>query len=172
MKSIQAVESIVDLPERLSAASALEREARAAQDAARGQRNLAALIAHLDHGVAPVTLYREIMGVSRGAFNKYLRHPTAPSAEVRAQHIADDPEAYGDAEACIATLNEAVRKERQYGARKVNARKVRDDAALLLMGAHPDEAAPVGTPLLSNAEIVHRTGLTSARVAQLRTGSR
>lgn len=165
MKSVNAVSKIEDPMKRLRAASATLGEIKTAEEDARALRNIATIVAHLDHGVAPVTLYRDKVKISRGMFNRLLQR--APSDEERAAIIAAEPR-LADAETATATAAKAAADVKRYKARKWDLLEIRDTAMLLLFEG--DQS--VGLAPVPNAEISRATGLTSARVAQLRTGVR
>jgi hypothetical protein len=133
--------------ERVSAAAALAEPAEAAADNARGARDLAACWAHLDDGVPAVTMYRDVLGVSRSLFVRIIQRAPADRPPVkRAKAVAKA---------------KAV-KVREFEEVAEAAREIRDTTALLLMNEGN----------VPNAEVSRRTGLTTARIAQLRTGTR
>lgn len=101
--------------------------------------------------VYPVHVY-EMLGVSRNLVNRLLmRMPTTPLPEMH-----DPARVAKRAHAQMPEVEETLAK----------AREIRDTAALLLMsgeGENGEEFPPV-----SNADVARVTGLTTARIAQLR----
>lgn len=193
---LDAVRRLTDPRERAEAAAALVRQARAKADAARSRRDVAALVliepyeaaqrpykrvkdqvdAQLEAGdidypeanarlaeakaerakamegvtYTPVDVYRDILGVSRGLFVRMTQRapeqlPDIPDAEQVATKAANDVDRYD------ALAAEALRIRNE----------VTDDLLNGLTG-----------PAMRNADIARMTGLTTARVAQLRLGTR
>ena len=108
-------------------------------------------LAAAEVAVYPVHVY-EMLGVSRNLVNRLLmRMPTAPLPD-----MADPARVAKRAHAQMPEVEETLSK----------AREIRDTAALMLMsgeGENGEEFAPV-----SNADVARVTGLTTARIAQLR----
>jgi hypothetical protein len=103
----------------------------------------------------PVHVY-EMLGVSRNLVNRILmRMPTEALPDMR-----DPKRSAKAAHAKIGPLEQIIDA----------AKEIRDTAALLLMAGEDDagnEVAPV-----SNADVARATGLTTARIAQLRESIR
>lgn len=155
MKSVASVAKIIDPMKRLTAAAALVREAEAAAEHARAERDMATIVAHLDQGVRPVVLYRDTLAVSRGLFNRIIQRAPVDRPEI--------PDAK-------TVAGKAARQVRKYEAIVEQAREIRDTAALMLMNGRDAQGNKV--PTVTNADISRATGLTTARVAQMRTGTR
>lgn len=162
--TIGAIGRITDPVERLKAAAALTAEAETAAKERRSLRDMAVIVARLDHDVPPVRIYRDL-DISRALFNRILQR--APSDADRAAIVAEHPERFADPMATAATV---VAEVRHFEQRVEEAREVRDALAQGLMNGEDPDGKPV--PPVSNAEIARITGLTTARVAQLRTGGR
>lgn len=155
MKSATTVAKIADPMKRVAAAAALVREAEAAAEDARAQRDMATIVAHLDQHVAPVRLYRDALQVSRGLFNRMVQRAPAQRPDI--------PNA-------IDVAAKAAKAVRRFEERAEQAREIRDTAMLMLLNGGEDEHGNAVTPV-SNADIARATHLTTARVAQMRTGS-
>lgn len=136
----------VDEPrERLRLAATVARIAGEQGDRSRRQRNSAAL--QLAQTRKAVRVWKDTLGITRNLWNRILRDPENTVGTF------GDPEAVAKA---------AAAETRQWDVVRDSAIAVRDDTATGLMnGAY-------GAPA-RNAEVVGLTGLTSARVAQLRT---
>jgi len=157
MRSVESVRSIPDPLERVEKAADLVHKAEERADNARAMRDMATIVAHLDHGVPPVTLYRDTLQCSRGLFVRIIQRAPAKRDKM------DDPVAQARESAAAVRRHEAVIEE---------ARAIRDETALLLMNGGIDPVSGQKVIPVSNAEIAKRTGLTTARVAQVRTGTR
>lgn len=155
MKSVASVAKIIDPMKRLTAAAALVREAEAAAERARAERDMATIVAHLDQGVPPVVLYRDTLAVSRGLFNRIIQRAPAERPTI---------------DNAKAVAGKAAKQVRKFEAIVEQAREIRDTAALNLMNGRDEQGNRV--PPVSNADISRATGLTTARVAQMRTGTR
>lgn len=155
MKSPDKVAAISDRTTRLTAACELLEQAEAKATEARALRDMATIVAHLDDGVSPVRLYRDVLGVSRALFNRVKQRapaerPSIPNAEQAA--------------------GKAAKKVAEYEAVADRARHIRDETAIAMMNGAADDGSKV-TPV-SNADIARLTGLSTARIAQMRTGTR
>lgn len=105
--------------------------------------------------VYPVDVY-EMLGVGRSLVNRVLmRMPVEPLPPMR-----DPAKAARDAHAKIKAMEQTI----------IDAREIRDTAAMILMSGHDETGKAV--PPVSNAEIARATQLTTARVAQLRESVR
>jgi dienelactone hydrolase len=197
--SINSLRQIADLSERAHAASAVARETERLGDEARSRRDLAALVmiepyqiaqrpydaameridaalesAKIDSRTAnqrrdkakearrkamvgvevkPVDVYKHTIGVSRGLFVRLLHR--APNQL---------PEIENAREVALMAKEDC----QMYDAINVDARIIRDEAITVLLNG--DRKA--GIKAISNADVARLTGLTTARVAQLRYGTR
>jgi hypothetical protein len=142
---------------RVEKAAEVVRKAEVRADAARSMRDIATVVAHLDDGVSPVTLYRDTLECSRGLYVRIIQR--APSQRPK----MDD---------ALAQARESAQAVRRHEAVIEEARLVRDETALLLMNGGTDPVTGNKVTPVSNAEIARATGLTTARVAQVRTGTR
>jgi hypothetical protein len=70
----------------------------------------------------------------------------------------------------VETMRKADREARRYEAIKSQARVIRDKTARQMMSGRDDDGNRV--PAVTNAEVARLTGLTTARVSQLRKGTR
>lgn len=156
---VDSVAKIADPLERVEAAEALVRLYRERMEAAHGLRDMAVVVAHLDHGVAPVALYRDVLGVSRGLFNRMIQR--APMKSLRPKF--EDP---------IALATESDGAIARNKALMTRALALRDETALLLMNGGTDPVSKRKVTPIPNADIARVTDLTTARVAQIRTGTR
>jgi hypothetical protein len=156
---VDAVSKIPDPLERVEAAEALVRLYRERMEAAHGLRDMAVVVAHLDHGVAPVVLYRDVLGVSRGLFNRMIQR--APMKSLRPKF--EDPVALAKESDGAIVRNKALMKR---------AETLRNDTALLLMNGGTDPVTKTKVEPVTNAKIAKATDLTTARIAQIRTGTR
>lgn len=130
-------------------------EAKTAATEARARRDMAVIVAHLDQGVAPVTLYRDTLKCSRTMFNKIIMRAPENRPEI--------PDA-------LEVARQATKDAARYDEIEDKAHRLRDETAGMLMNGLTVDGKRV--PPVPNAEIARRTGLTTARVAQLRTGTR
>ena len=155
MSNIEKIRSIEDPIERLAAASELAKKAEERAERARAMRDMAAVVAHLDDGVAPVTLYRDVLGCSRSLFVRMIQRAPAQRPKI--------------AEA-IEVARESAEAVRRHSAVASDARDVRDETALLLMVGGDDPVSGAEVAPTTNADISRATGLSTARIAQMRTG--
>ena len=101
--------------------------------------------------VFPVHVY-EMLGVSRNLVNRLLmRMPTAPLPT-----MADPAKVAKRAHVQMPEVEQTLS----------SAREIRDTAALLLMAGEDENGGEL--PPVSNADVARITGLTTARIAQLR----
>jgi hypothetical protein len=130
----------------------------------------------------PVHVYRDIVGVSRGLFVRMQhREASLPTAEqyladvciddprmdmVVAEALAEDGATEVEAVAAVAMFKRDECKH--YDAIAVEARAIRDEAATMLLNGNPK----IGRPAMSNADVARLFKLTTARVAQMRYGTR
>lgn len=157
MLSVDDLRSITDPLERVEKAAELVRKAEDRANAARSMRDMATIVAHLDDGVPPVTLYRDTLECSRGLFVRIIQR--APARRPKMEGALDQ-------------ARESAQAVRRHEATIEAARIVRDETALLLMNGGKDPVTGEKVKPVSNAEIARATGLTTARVAQVRTGTR
>lgn len=157
MRSVESVRAIADPLERVAAAAELVRKTEVRADAARGIRDMATIVAHLDDGVSPVTLYRDTLQCSRGLFVRIIQR-----APAKRPHMTD----------ALAQARESAQAVRRHEAVIAEARAIRDETALLLMNGGTDPVTGKRVVAVANADIARATGLTTARVAQVRTGTR
>ncbi len=165
MKSPDQIRSITDREQRLRAATAaLETidEKRRTQIAL---RDMAICVANLDQDVSPVALYRDILGVSRGLFNRIKQR--APDDQTRATIVAEQPAKFRDSR---RTASKAAQEIRRLTLVQDDVRKIRDKTAVAMMNGVADDGTRV-TPV-SNADIARITDLSTARIAQIRKGQR
>lgn len=146
MKSPATVRAIADPTKRAKEASELARQIEAKLDAERARRDMAVVVARMDHGVPPVTLYREL-DVSRGLVNRMLQRAPAQ------RPTFDDP---------VKEAKAAQRAVKKHEPLLEEILVVRDDTLRGLMnGAY-------GERPISNADAHRLSGLTTARIAQIR----
>lgn len=157
MQSFETIASIADPLERLKAAAERLRTLEQRAEAARGMRDMATIVAHLDDGVPPVTLYRDTLKVSRGLFVRIIQR--APAKRPRIEDAAEQ-------------ARESAEAVRRHEKNIEPVRALRDETALLLMNGGKDPVTGSKVVPVSNADIARVTGLTTARVAQVRTGTR
>lgn len=157
MRSADDVRAIPDPLERVAAAADLVRKAEERAENARAMRDMAAIVAHLDDGVPPVTMYRDVLGCSRGLFVRIIQRAPAKRPKM---------------EGAVEQARESAAAVRRHEAIIEAAREVRDSTALLLMNGGKDPVTGQKVTPVSNADIARATGLTTARVAQVRTGTR
>lgn len=157
MLSADDLRKIDDPMERVEQAAAVVHKAEERAEAARSMRDMATIIAHLDDGVPPVTLYRDTLECSRGLFVRIIQRAPAKRPKM---------------ENALEQARESARAVRRHEATIEEARTIRDETALLLMNGGTDPVTKRKVAPVSNAEIARATGLTTARVAQVRTGTR
>ena len=157
MQSIDKVRAISDPLERVAAAADLVRKAEERADAARSMRDMATIVAHLDDGVPPVTLYRDVLKCSRGLFVRIIQR--APAKRPKMDNAVDQAR---ESAAAVRRHEDVIEQ----------ARAIRDETALLLMNGGKDPVTKKKITPVQNADIARATGLTTARVAQVRTGTR
>lgn len=157
MLSVDEVRALADPLERVEKAAELVRKAEERANNARSMRDMATIVAHLDDDVPPVTLYRDTLECSRGLFVRIIQR--APSKRPKMEGALDQ-------------ARESAQAVRRHEATIEAARIIRDETALLLMNGGKDPVTGAKVAPVSNAEIARATGLTTARVAQVRTGTR
>lgn len=128
----------------------------------------------------PVHVYRDIIGVSRGLFVRMQhREPKLPAVrEFLSTATVADPRLHDIIEAAsedpwsldaVAAVGLFARDEcKRYDAVNKRALEIRDEAGLMLLNGNPK----VGRPAMSNADVARLFKLTTARVAQMRYGTR
>lgn len=155
MPTIDAVRALPDPAERAKEASKINHAAQERADAARVERDRAAVSLHLHYGWKPVQVYRTL-DVCRTSFVLMVGR-VAPSG--RLPKVPDAEQVMKRAAATVAR-NEALVGE---------SREVRDEAVTRMLNGKYRQ--PDGSPY-RNADVHRLTGLTTARVAQLRKGTR
>lgn len=154
MDTLAGVTGITDPTERARAAARLTGDAAEAAEKERLHRDVGALVLHYQHGYPPVRIYRDILDIPRSAFIRMTQHKPAEWSD-RLPFDADDP----------AAVEKFTRRHadrfRRYLDLSGQARRVRDEAVDTVLNGH--DTAPV-----SSAELARLTGLTTARIAQLR----
>jgi hypothetical protein len=153
MQTVAKIEKIADPAKRLAAAARLAREATIEANKARTRRDLAAVTLHRVHGWKQVDV-RNLIGCSRGL---YVRIEQRTPVEL--PDIEDPEKVIREVLPVIARLNATVEK----------ARTIRNEVADAMLDGHIRK--PDGR-VYSNADVHRMTGLTSARIAQLRVGTR
>jgi hypothetical protein len=152
MPTIESVRAIKDPGKRATQAAKIIRAARARADEARQERDAAAMSLHRHYNWGPVDVYRAI-GVSRSAFVDIAERVG------RIGKISNAEQVMSRAAATVAR-NETLANE---------AREVRDEAATGMLNGRYRKP---GGGAYRNSEVAKCTGLTTARVAQLRQGRR
>jgi hypothetical protein len=112
----------------------------------------------------PIQVYRDTIGVSKGLFVRMQHRETQELPEFR------DPET-GEPMTLeqVKELGLAARAEcEMYDAIDLGACTIRDEAVHVLLNGDPKR----GIKAISNADVSRIVGLTTARVAQLRYGTR
>lgn len=163
MKSLATLQNIADPKRRALAASETVRDLDTQLEETRARRDVAACIAHLDHGVAPVALYRDVLNLSRALFNRMTQR--APSAAERAKLIAERPELFGDADTAIKTARKAARDVPKIEEKLAAVHELRNDTGRGLMEGDFEGIRP-----MSNADFARLCNITTARAAQIRYG--
>jgi hypothetical protein len=111
----------------------------------------------------PVHIYRDTIGVSRGLFVRMQQRATEKLPEFRDDHgklLTPDQ---------LQRLAIHAREEcKRYDAIAKRARAIRDEVGLMLLNGNPK----IGRPAMSNADVARLFKLTTARVAQMRYGTR
>lgn len=149
MKSPTEIAAIPDAEARLDAAVAALRPLETKAERARADRDTAIQVAHKDQGVRKVVIYRDTLGIARALCERIVARapavrPDVPNALTKAKKAHDR----------VTALKPTIEEYKQ----------IRDATMLTLMnGEH-------GGDPVSNADIARRTGLSTARVAQMRTG--
>lgn len=134
-------------------------EARELRDAAKAER--AAGMKNVE--LQPADVWRGVLGVSRGAFARMTHRATQQLPEFRGNNgQLLTPEQ-------LAQLAINSREEcKLYDAIAAAARDIRDDVVTMLLNGN----SKVKRPPMSNADVARLTKLTTARVAQIRYGTR
>lgn len=148
MRTPDELAAIQDPNERLDAVVAALTPLEKKVERARADRDTAVQVAHKDQGVAKVVLYRDL-GVARALVERIVARapavrPDLPNALARAKR----------AHAKVVELTPTIEA----------LKAVRDPTMLTLLNGTYDGDA------VSNADVARRTGLSTARVAQMRTG--
>jgi hypothetical protein len=149
-----------EVEKRLRSNSKKVQEFAAKAEASRAERDAALVSLHVHEGWTPVQCYR-LVDVSRGLFVRMMA-----KAEEQAEQSGDEIPHVPDAE---KTAKRAARELARHDAALDQYRDKRDDDAVpMLNGAiRKDDGG-----MYRNAEVARMTGLTTARVAQLRHGER
>ena len=151
MKSPEQIRAMTDPLARLKASAAYVKSAEAKVEQHRAARDMAVIVARIDQGEKPVVIYRDTLDISRNLFNRIIDRAPAVRPDI--------PHALTKAKVAHAKV---VRVEAQIE----TVREIRDQTALDLMNGYADDGERV--PPISNAEVARITGLSTARVAQLR----
>lgn len=157
MLSVDDVRTIPDPLERVARAAEVAAKAEQRAEAARSMRDRATIVAHLDDGVSPVTLYRDTLDCSRSLFVRIIQR--APAQRPKMEDALDQ-------------ARESAGAVRRHETTLEAARAIRDETALLLMNGGTDPVTGEAVAPISNAEVAEVTGLSTARIAQVRTGTR
>lgn len=157
MTPLERARVIEDPLKRVKVAAELARKAEERAERARQVRDMAACVAHLDDGVPPVEMYRDVLECSRGLFVRIIQRAPAERPDMKAAR---------------RQAAESAKAARRHEEVIEGARALRDETILLLLNGGTDPVT--GTPVapISNADVARATGLTTARVAQVRTGAR
>jgi hypothetical protein len=150
------IAAIADPLERLKASADLVRKSEEYAERARAMRDMAAIVAHLDDDVPPVVLYRDVLECSRGLFVRIIQRAPAKRPKI------DD---------ALDVTRESAAAVRRHEEIATAARQVRDETAMLLMSGGTDPISGEEVKAITNADVARATGLTTARIAQMRTGS-
>lgn len=157
MQSLAVIERIAEPADRAQALSRLIQALDAKAAKWRIIRDQAARSLYFDHDLRPIEIYRDILHVSRQLFVRMTADRTEGDTGVFAgQTVTEVKRAAGN----------AASKVREYTARAEAAREARRRVIDELL-AGKGERRP-----MSNAEVARLTGLTTARVAQVRYGTR
>lgn len=141
---------IADPKERLRKAAETAKKAAELAEPHRIRRNEAALQLYYDGGVTAVEVWRDVMDISRALWNRLLEK--AEKGEVKRGTYKDPRAVAADESRKTAAYDELVKQ----------AQQIRNTTARGLMNGKYEER-------LSNAAVAKLAGLTSARMAQLRT---
>jgi hypothetical protein len=163
--TLKAAADTTDPIQRIRAAQALARVAVRNGKWARALRDNATVSAHNDFAVEPVTLYRDIIGVSRGLYNRMQQRANRRSPRAAIQKVmamtGHDVKTGDD---MCAVAGAAAHAARVYKDIATKARQIRDETGRAVMdGDHGDP--------MPNADFARATGLTTARAAQIRLGT-
>jgi hypothetical protein len=151
MTELRDVRRVRDPLKRIAAAAALAREAEEIAEEARARRDRAAVVLRHDYDMTPVAIYRDVLGMGRSLFNRILDRTEVPVSEGGALPLVEEVIEQAKAD------SETVRK---YDEIATKARDIRDTTALDL----------IDSGKASNADVSRVTGLSTARIAQLRKG--
>lgn len=151
----EAIAAIPDRADRLRAAIAAVAHAKAGRARAVAKRDMAAAVAHLDHGIAPVTVYRDTLGLSRSWFNRVLQETPAGRPRI------GDP---------IVTAKAQHRKVVEWTEKVTALEQIQRQTILALLDGIADDGSRVDP--WTNAAVARLAGLSSARIAQIRTAKR
>lgn len=155
MSTIAKVRALPDPDKRAAQAARINRQAQERADEARVIRDRAAVSLHLHYDWKPVEVYRAL-GVSRSLFVRMIERVTDDGPLKR----VPDAERVMKRAAKTVERNEALVEE---------SREVRDEAAEGMLNGRYRKP---GGGTYRNAEVARLTHLTTARVAQLRKGTR
>lgn len=144
LASAEELRAITDPRERLRAAAEVAAAAARQADKHRERRNAAGLQLFQTGGLSAAAVWRDTLGISRSLWTRIVHDPTAKASS------------YADPASVARREAELTRRFDQLAG---EAQRVRDETARELMNRQ-------GVP---NAEVSRMTGLTTARVAQLRT---
>jgi hypothetical protein len=152
MPTIDAVRKTKDPAKRAQGAAKIGRQAQDRADAARLERDRAAVSLYKHYGWEPVEVYRAL-DVSRSLFVRICERVGPVQKVPNAEQV----------------MNRAARTVARNEALVEEARVVRDEAATGML--HGKYRKP-GGETFRNAEVAKCTKLSTARIAQLRHGRR
>lgn len=152
MTELRDVRRVRDPLKRIAAAAALAREAEEIAEEARARRDRAAVVLRHDYDMTPVAIYRDVLGMGRSLFNRILDRTEVPDY--------DEGAALPSVEEVIEQAKADSETVRKYDEIATKARDIRDTTALDL----------IDSGKASNADVSRVTGLSTARIAQLRKG--
>ena len=154
MQTVAKVRKIADPVKRMAAAARLTEEAGWEADKARTRRDLAAVTLQRLHGWKQVDV-RKLLGCSRALIVRIeKRAPDVIDPEIK------DPE---------KVIREAMPVIARYAEIEAAAREIRDAVVSDMLTG--DIRRPDGR-VYTNAEVARMTGLSTPRIAQIRTGHR
>jgi hypothetical protein len=166
-------ESPPDLPVRVvvrhvQRLSQTIRTAEARQETLRPERDAAMLSARLDHGARPIECYKP-GHINRNRFARMTKQAVEEESygddEIRMQ----PRHAYPTKDAALQAVRASAAGIARAKASAAAARKERD--LLILPMLHGEVRHEDGTPF-TDVEVREMTGLTSARIAQIKSGER
>lgn len=147
MPTVEKVRSLSDVEERAREAAKIVKAAEYKAKLERTKRDIAAVVLVKRDDELPIRV-AELIGVSRGLMFRMFDHmEEADLPEI------DDPR---------KTAEKAGKAVQKWDAQAEEAREIRDEAIMAMLGS----------PRWRNADVARITGLTTARIAQMRQGKR